>query len=97
MVKSQQKRIELVTRHGFTQADFSKANTKHETRLLTKEEFRKSAVCCLLGHKPDLTALSGSHPEGKILMVKVSQDIKKMMGIGQTNSTSSPAKEKKLA
>ena len=89
--------MKLVTRLGFTQADFSKANTKHETRLLTKEEFRKSAVCCLLGHKPDLTALSGSHPEGKILMVKVSQDIKKMMGIGQTNPTSSPAKEKKLA
>ena len=89
--------MKLVTGAGFTQADFSKANTKHETRLLTKEEFRKSAVCCLLGHKPDLTALSGSHPEGKILMVKVSQDIKKMMGIGQTNPTSSPAKEKKLA
>ena len=73
----------------FTQADFGKANSRHETRSLTKEEFVKTAVCCLLGHKPDVDAYAGK--DGKILMVRVTPEVKKMLGV--SGAAESPSKK----
>ena len=74
----------------FTQTDFTKSSTKHETRSLTKEDFVKTAVCCLLGHKPDVDAYAAA-TGGKILLVKVSPDIKRMLGVG--GGAPSPSKK----
>ena len=67
----------------FTSIDFTRGTgscSRFEVISMSKEEFIRSARCCLLGHKPNISA-SLNPNDGKIYLVKVCNYLQKVMGV----------------
>ena len=67
----------------FTSIDFTRgtgACSRFEVLSMSKEDFIRTARCCLLGHKPNISASVNPH-DGKIYLVKVDSYLQKIMGV----------------
>ena len=54
---------------------------------MSKEYFIRTARCCLLGHKPNISASLNPH-DGLIYLVKVDNYLQKIMGVEASSSIS---------
>lgn len=67
----------------FTSIDFTRGTgscSRFEVVSMSKEDFLKSGRCCLLGHKPNISA-SLNPNDGLIYLVKVDNYLQKIMGV----------------
>jgi hypothetical protein len=67
----------------FTSIDFTRGTgscSRFEVISMSKEDFIKSARCCLLGHKPNISS-SMNPNDGLIYLVKVDNYLQKIMGV----------------
>ena len=78
----------------FTSIDFTRGSglcSRFEVISMSKEDFIKSARCCLLGHKPNISA-SLNPNDGLIYLVKVDNYLQKIMGVEGSSIVGSPSK-----
>ena len=76
----------------FTSIDFTRGSgscSRFEVISMTKDDFIKSARCCLLGHKPNISA-SVNPNDGLIYLVKVDNYLQKIMGVEGCSVAVSP-------
>jgi len=74
----------------FTSIDFTRGTgscSRFEVISMSKEDFIRTARCCLLGHKPNISASLNPH-DGLIYLVKVDNYLQKIMGVEASSSIS---------
>jgi hypothetical protein len=67
----------------FTSIDFTRGSglcSRFEVISMSKDEFIRTARCCLLGHKPNISSSLNPH-DGLIYLVKVDNYLQKIMGV----------------